>query len=466
MFKVSQTDGTFNGFLKLFAIEPFSERGIAFYRPIFREALHNIYFAIFGLKAIPFRILVLTIHLINITLCYILVKKIFKDNLLAFWSAFFFGTASANSALLYYLAGGIEAGGATMFALSSLILFWLYLQNRQKRFYALSFTAFLLAIFSHEIVAAVGGVMFLMFLFSGRKVSLNSLKLFIPFILTTSALLYIDLVIIGLSPGETQYEFIFNLKTITNSLSWYFLWAFGLPETLIDFVGPGLNINPTLMRYWGNYYTIIFPAAVVAFLMLFISVFYLLSKKIKLLLNRQFWFFLLWYPVGLLPVVFLPGRKSTHYLVFVLPAFWTIVSFLVLKLYRTLSKNSKFLGTSIGALTIISIFLLSFTSVRLLDSTYWAAQRGRIAEKLIKNVKETYPTLPKGAVIFFTNDPDYPYLTKEWGHTSKQASLILNGSDALTLLYKDPTLKVFYEDLASPPEEFKDSIYTITAKIN
>lgn len=474
MFKVSQTDGTFRGFLNLFSIHPFTERGIAFYRPVFRETLHNIYFAVFGLNHIPFRILMLGIHLINISLVYIIVNKIFKDRLLSFFAAFFYGITAANAALLYYLAGGIEAGGATMFALITLILFWTYLKGRRLVFYILSFLAFLLAIFSHEIVAATGGVMFLMFLFSAKKTDSDRLKtllsagrIFIPFILATFFLLYIDLVIIGLSPAEPQYEFIFNIKTIINSAVWYFLWALGLPETLIDFVGPGLKLNPTLMRYWGNYYYLIFPLGALSLILMIVCLFYLLIKKIRIFLNRNFWFFLLWFPIGLLPIIFLPGRKSTHYLVFVLPAFWTTVGFLVLNFYREISKNTKFFGGVLTFIIIISLALLSITSVRLLDSTYWAAQRGRIAEKLINEVSKTYPSLPKGAIIFFTNDPNYPFLTKEWGNTSKQASLILNGSDALQLLYKDPTLKVFYEDLGAPPAEFKDDlIYRITAKIN
>lgn len=80
-------------------------------------------------------------------------------------------------------------------------------------------------------------------------------------------------------------------------------------------------------------------------------------------------------------------------------------------------------------------------------------------------MKSTYPTLPKGAIVYFKNDPQYPFLTQEWGGTSKQASLILNGADALQLLYNDPTLKVYYEDLSSIPYDTPDKLFTVVARI-
>lgn len=466
MFKVSKSDGTLGGFLKLFAIHPFSERGIAFYRPIFREALHNIYFSIFGLNHLPFRILMFLVHFINISLVFYLVNKIFKDKAISFFTAFFFGITAANVALLYYLAGGIEAGGATMFALLTLILYRKYLISNELKVLLFSFLTFLLALFSHEIVAMISGVLLIMLITSPVKKALSKTVSLLPFFLATMVLLYIDMVKIGLSPGEKQYQLIFNIKSILNSLAWYSGWALGLPETLIDFVQPGLKLNPVLMRYWGNYYIIIFPAFVLALTGLIIALICLLLKSKKVFFNKQFLFFLFWFPIGITPVIFLPTHKSTHYLVFVLPAFWTILGFIILNFYRLMSKIHAKFAAGLLSITIISLATLSIASIKLEDTTYWAASRGRLAEKLLSDVKSRYPTLPKGSIIYFTNDPSYPFLTREWGGTSKQASLILNGSDALQLLYKDQTIKVYYEDLGGPSNNLKDKVYTLKAKLN
>ena len=110
--------------------------------------------------------------------------------------------------------------------------------------------------------------------------------------------------------------------------------------------------------------------------------------------------------------------------------------------------------------------MLSATSTILQRTTYWAAERGRFAEQLIKQVITAYPTLPKGSIIYFENDPNYPFVATDWGSSSKQASLILNNADALRLVYKDPTLEVYYEDLDKLPGDYsKDKIHNITAKI-
>ena len=97
---------------------------------------------------------------------------------------------------------------------------------------------------------------------------------------------------------------------------------------------------------------------------------------------------------------------------------------------------------------------------------YWAASRGKVAEKLITRVSNEYPALPTGSAIYFKNDPSYPFVAEEWGGTSKQAAFVLNNEDALKLFYKDPTIRVFYEDLGGVSQEFpKDKIITVVAKL-
>lgn len=369
MFKVSQTNNTLDGFLDLLAIHPFAERGIAFYRPIFREILHNVYYALFGLNHLPFRIIMLIIHFINITLVYILVDKFFNRKF-AFLVAFFFGITAANVSLLYYLAGGIEAGGATIFALLTLILYKEYLNSSNLKYLISSFFTFLVAILSHEIVAMIPAIL-MMIITSPIKKGGKIIQL-LPYFLSLVILSYIDLVMIGLSSGESQYKFVFNIKPFLNSISWYSLWALGLPETLIDFVQPGLKINPTLMRYWGNYYSIIFPAAAVALISLGSFLIFLLLKKRGLFSDKRFWFFLFWFPVGILPVIFLPSHKSTHYLVFVLPAFWTIIGFIILNFFNLLRQNHIKLAICLISITLVSLTVLSVLSIRLEDNTYWA----------------------------------------------------------------------------------------------
>lgn len=429
MFKISLTDGSFGEFIKLFGIYPFEEKGIAFYRPIFREVLHNIYFNVFGLNHLLFRVLLLGLHLTNIYLTFILIKKIFHRYLLAWLVAFFFGISAAHTATLNYLAGGIESSGALTFALLTFIFYLKFLQDQKIKFYLFSLLFFALSLASHEIIIATPLVM-------AAYRPKNLFKLW-PFFALAASLLFIDIFKIGLSPLEEQYQAVFDPKKILHSLSWYSAWAFGLPEMLIDFVLPGAKLNPNLMRYWGNYYTVIFFSAGVAFLILMSRLFFL---------NRKSIFAGLWFIIALLPVILLPTHKSTHYLIFALVGFLSLVMLLAINLPK------KWL-----AVFLIMLFILQVTSIKLGEKTFWAVSRGSAAQKLLTDIKSRYPTMPKGSAIYFTNDPNYPFLTKQWGGTSKQASFILNGADALQLLYQDPTLQVFYQDLGGVPADFPPS---------
>lgn len=467
MFKVSQTDGTLPGFIKLFGIYPFEEKGLAFYRPIFREGLHNVYFALFGLNHIPFRVLLFLIHFLNIFFIFYFVFRIFQKKFISIFAAFFYGFSAANVSTLYYLSGGIEAVGATMFSLLTLILYKKYLEDQKPKFFVLSLVFFILALSSHEIVSILPFILLgLTFIFSPVKKVFRHLLKLLPFFIFFSLILYIDIFKIGFSPNEIQYKFTFNPKVILQSLIWYTSWAFGLPEMLLDFILPGLKLNPNLMRYWGEFYRIVFAAFAISFFLFLGFVVYLLKNSALSLSNNKFLFFLSWFFVGIAPVILLPAHKSSHYLVFTLPAFWISIGYISFIFFENLKKANKKLALLLLLVFVCSTVILSLSSAKLGEKNYWAATRGKLAKSLIDDIKNTYPILPEGATIYFTNDPNYPHLNKEWGNTSKQASIILNGSDALQLLYKDPALKVLYEDLDQMPLNIsKEKLYIITAKI-
>ncbi len=436
-FKVSQTDGSFISFMKLFGFYTFEKRGIAFYRPIFREATFNIFHSLFGLNHLPFRILQLAIHLVNINLVYVFTFKLIRSKYVAFFSTFFFGISAANVGSLYYLAGGIQAQGALMFTLFSLISFL----NKKK---ILSFIFFLLAISSHEIVICLPFLLVGIEFLQRRKFVLKNYLNFAPYFVILLVYLYLNVFVIGFSANEAQYKPSLNPKTLVNTLSWYISWSLGLPEMFVDFLLPGFKLNPDLLKYWGSYFKYIFPAFFLSVAILFVLVLRIMKDILK---DKKVCFLISWFILGILPVLLLPLHKKTYYLQVSLPALWTLIGYMS---YR--SAGSHPAGKYIKSLLIISLIVLNISSIKLAGKTYWAAQRGRAAEKLIKDVKSQYPTLPKGAGVFVKNDPNYPFINKEWGGTSKQAYFILNGSDALQLLYKDNSLKVYYEDIEIPKE--------------
>lgn len=466
-FKVSQTE-SLREFVNLFGFHPFQERSIGFYRPIFRELLFNSFYSFFGLDHLPFRLFSILLHFVNICLVYVFVQRIFANRLLSFFVSLFFGIDSANVAALYYLTGGVQILGATMFILLTLIFFWQYLEDNKVKFKIFSFLTFALSLASHEMAATMPFLLVGLVFLKGKKQKFFSTciqELWI-FIVLVAIYLYLDIFKVGFSQGEEQYQMVFSIKRTLNSLVWYWVWALGLPEMLVDFVRPGLSLNPSLIRHWGNYFAIIFPTFFGAIILLAAFIVYLGVKVKKFFSDKRFWFFVLWFPVGILPVVFLPVHKSSYYLAPVLPAFWGALGLVVFGVYKSLFRRHKKIAITLIGAFVLLLLLLSVASIRLGDKTYPAAVRGRLAEKLINDMKLQYPELPPGVVVYFKNDPDYPLISEDWGGTSKQAAFILNREDALQLFYKDRTLRVFYEDLDTIPEDIsKDKIYEIVARL-
>lgn len=437
-FKISLTDGSFTGFLKLFGLHPVSSGGYAFYRPLFREVAYNLSYRLWGLSELPLRLFAMLLHLANIYLVYLLFKRLAKKTLIAFFTALFFGLCSANVGVLYYLAGGLQVQGATLFMLLTLVFF----EKHPK----LSFLTFVLAAFSIELAYTLPIILVGYLWFAGKKSKILSLW---PYFVWVIIIGFLNFKVIGLS-HEAQYQLALSPKTILNSTAWYGLWSLGLPDTLIDYIGPGLHLSPNLMRFWGGYYRIIFPAFGVSILTFALAI----RPKLKdsKLLSLVFWFV-----VGLSPILFLPAHKELYYLGPVLPAFWGLVFYLLFR-----PGYNRFLVV----VFILSALVLNLASIKLETVTYWVVERGRLSGKIITEMKTQYPDLPKGAVVYIRNDPNYPFIAKEWGGTSKQASLILSNSDAFQLLYNDPTLKVYFEDLDRPPKDIPEAkLYDFMVKL-
>lgn len=454
-FRASITDGSLREFIKLFGFPSFEERGYAFYRPIWREALHNIYYSIFGLDVLPMRILSFGLHFANIFLVYKIMSRLFAKKEVALVTAFFFGISAAQVATLYYLAGGVEIFGGAFFAFLSVIFFARYLEEQDPKKKYLSFVFYLLALGSQELVAftplLLAGLIFLQTRSIGfLKKSLQELWIYLVVFLIY---IYLDVFKIGFPQQEEQYRAVYSIKSILNSLAWYTAWTFGVPQMLVDFVRPGLALNPSLLKHWSDYFYVIFPTFALSLFAVVISSVYVVFTNPKRIFNKTVLFLVMWFLVGLSPMLLLPTHKSTHYLTPVLPAFFGLITYVVFSYWEE-RKGKSFVTIFVVGGFFVVLFLLSLTSARLGSQTFSAANRGRAAMILLSDLQMKYPTLPEGSVIYFRNDLMYPFISEQWGGTSKQAAFVLNNSEAIQLLYKDTSIKVFYEDLGGLPAEY------------
>lgn len=439
-FKASIADGSLASFLNFFSFPSFVERGYAFFRPVPREVLHNLYLTAFGLNQIPMKILAFLLHLTNGAIAFLFLRRFLKNTKLSFFASLFFVAAASNLTNLNYMAGGIEIMTATLFVLASSLCFLVFCEKKGWRFYVASLTFFVLALASQELSSILIFLIPGIFFFGRKSLSVSWL---LPFFAVFGVYLYLDLFKIGLGEGDIQYTPVFSLKKIANSYAWYGAWIFGIPEMLVDFVGPGLRINPSLIKYWGGYFFFIFPAFLIMIFAVLSSFLITLRKKSWGKNYSKIVFLVASVVAVLFPVSILPLHKQTYYVYLALPFFWVAIWYLVLSSEERIPVVFLALG----------FLVLTISSVSLGQKTYWAVQRGRIAESLLSDFKSVYPTLPKGAVVYVKNDPSYPFVAEDWGGTSTQAYYILNGSDAIQLVYKDPTLSVFYEDRDAIPSD-------------
>lgn len=417
------------------------QRDYAFYRPLSRETYNLLMYKTFGLNPLPF-------HLVNLALIlgigvavYLLSKKIYGSFLVASIATVVYSISSVHNVEFYYL-GSVQNLSAAFFICLSILF---YLKQRK----VLSLILFFAALTCHESAIVLPGILILFELIFNRK----NLRNILPFIVISLIYLFLSSLFTSL-PGQDVYKPVFNIKKMLNALGWYLGWNFGLPEILPDFVGPKLSLNPNFLEWYGNYIKLVLPLLIFIFISTVIST--LLSWKKY---NKQIIFLVGAYIVTISPFLFFPQHKFIYYLTFPTIFFSIILAMVFSSLWDLNKIHRLFL-----LMTVFSM-LIVFKSTNDLNSiTYWAAKRATAARFLLKETKKAYSTIPRGTILYFTNDPSYPNISKEWGNSSKQAFYILSGADALQLFYKDHFIKVYFEDIGIPENIDKSKILNVIAR--
>lgn len=420
-----------------------------FYRPLSREFYNFVMLNTFGVWFFPYHLVNLLLVFINGALAYKLFKPFIKGRMVWVLAGIIYYTSQVHSVELYYLAS-VQTLISTAFILLSFLAY--------RRIYFFSILFFLLAIISHE-SSVVFIPIVLVFEILKEKLSPERIKKIIykiiPFLVILGLRVVIYFYILGL-PDQTSYKMSFLPTDILNTFIWFTLWCFGLPEMLTDFVTLRFQINPNLIRFYGDY--VLF--ATILLMLIFLSLIIILVSLRKNILEQKLIFMVvLCYIISLTPFLFFPLHKFVYYLSF--PVIWFSVCMgIILNIAWNKGRSYKFLVV----LCLGAYILLSYKTIQLNKITYWAAKRAVAAEYIVNNIKILYPKVQKGTVFYIKNDPDYPFIAKDWGTSSKQAFYILSGSDALQLIYKDPTLRVYYEDVnASNMPKDKNSV-NYTAK--
>lgn len=410
-----------------------------FFRPLSRETYNLIMYKIFDLNPLPYHLMNLLVIIINGLLIFFISKKITGIKVVGLLASFLYLTSSVRNVELYYLSS-IQTLLATTFLILSILS---YLNKR----YLLSLVTFLLALLCHEIAIVFPGIIFLIEMTSNKKL----LKLF-PFFFVV--LIYLLFTSFTSLPNQQVYQPTINPKSLLNTFGWYTLWSFGLPETLVDFVGPGFKINENFISWFSRYSKIVFPL----FLFIFISllIFALILKK--KILARSFLLPLSFFIISLSPFLVFPQKKFVYYLELASVWFALFLSIILFKIWQ--KSNLRVLVV----LVVIALLVVYKETCDINKITYWAAKRAKAAQFIVNDIKIKVPNPQKGAIFYIQDDPNYPFISKEWGSSSKQAFYILSGSDAFKLIYKDSSIKAYYEAIDLEFKESQEKVIPYTAK--
>ncbi len=269
------------------------------------------------------------------------------------------------------------------------------------------------------------GLIYLFQKFRGIKVI--SFKKFIIALVPYGILLIVYFIIrftsYGFATGDS-YVWDFSIKRIFNTLGWYSLWSFNLPESLVDFVGPGIHLNPNLLKYWSAEIIPIFVLFVLQVLVVLGSVIqFIKMNKRKYGKWVMVLFSVIWFVVSLVPVLFLPIHKFTFYLTLPLVGVVISISYLI--------RNLKYMILFAVVWTILSILTLRFTV-----TTNWITQGQNISKRVL--------------IFFEKNRINYQNKTITFVDTQKDTDLPWSPTATVKTALSDKNFfLVFYPELAS-----------------
>ncbi len=429
--------------------------GQTFYRPLSRETYNLFMYTLFGLNPLPFHLFNFGLILLNLYLMIKLLKDLTPNLPLIFFFGLTFSLSAVHNIEIYYLSS-VQNLLSTTFVLTSMIFFIDFLNSRILNSILASILFYCLALFSHESAIVLPGILFLYVLLS-RKCSIRrTFFLIVPFIFIGLIFLLSSASITSL-PDQAVYKPVFKLKSIFNTLGWYILWSFGLPEMLVDFVGPKLSLKNQFITWYGYYAKITFPL-----LFFIISLLLLLfwSFKRMIMTNKLFIFFIASFLLAVSPFTIFPQHKFVYYLE--LPVIWFCA---VLGVILATAWRSGTIYKLFVIFLLISFAIISYQTANLNAITHWAAKRPKAAKAVIEQLKIEHLVVERTSVFYIIDDPNYPDIAKEWGTSSRQAFYILSGSDAFKLFYNSSSIEAYYQAVGGLPDRFdKKKVIKFMAK--
>ena len=424
------------------AFNLFSKGEFPFYRPIPTQLDFCLGQRIFSLNPFGYHVINFIVFFINIILVYILVSKIVKNKTVGSIASLFFAINSTHFPPLYSPAYVHELL-YVFFGLLVVTFYLSYLSSNKLYYYFYSLICFVLALMTKETAVILPGILFLCNILLTQK---NSLKELIKRLLPFAAILFIYLFghvfYYGLAQN-TSYQVIIGKQNL-NILFWYFLWALSVPNILIDFIGPGLKINPVFFAI-GNWRSYLFITLIPILLSI---LFFLILRTFQLnnkLLRKYIILGIGWFVIGLIPLIIFPLHKLATEQAFSLVGLSLILG---VSVYFNLPRHKYF------ALLFSILFLIMATnSIILARKTHWIVRSANQAKNTIDYIQTRVPFLKDSDIIYFKNGevklPTYG--------SSKQIYYALGNGVGLKIIFAKPNLRLYFEDINILPKKLKSN---------
>lgn len=386
---------------------------VGHYQPLNTLTIHSL-FSVFGLNYIGYVFTSITLHLINLTIIFLLAKKIFKGLLLPVIVIILFGISASIYQATSWVLADIGVHFATIFSLLCLLFFFEFLSNKKTIHFYLSLVFLIISLAYKEI--ALGLFLLLpitYFLFGNikkKKYPIITIGIGAFYLLFRVAIIFLPqsytrdiLATQSQSIQDILYNFLtFPSKAITQLI---------IPSNvLLDF---SYFIGSVLPTEWTGYkYTTIYDkfveGVVLEFIIILFSIFIILtsvyfwSKEQNHLIKNIIILSLILIILNS-PIFALAPEKSG------------VISLIDSRNLYFLSIGSSFLlgsilGSSIlGRFSKVGIFILL-----IMLNSYWlnfqinkVAENGLLRKSVLKQIKKDYPKLPDRVVFYTESDKSY-----------------------------------------------------------
>jgi len=389
------------------------------YRPI---SLQNYFFfsqSVFGLNPVGFRFITFTLFILSAALISKVAYQITKNSKMGLLTASFWVFSSIHFMSLTWIAAAYNIIG-TFFYLLTTFLFLNFLEKKRGKFLFLSLLSYLVTIGSFEFSVTWPLILGFYCLTIARVKFIKILKIFLPYVVISLIYLALRTFLIKV-PQITEYKLAFNIDSI-KALIWYFLWTFNIPE---EFKKQAFRFIIILRgKFLADYWLLVSVTTISTLGILLLGIIqpalrYLKSKNgigKKIIL-----FCMVWFLVGIFPVLLLPNHTFTMYLTLSSIGLYMCLS------YFLIANSKKFVIFSVLGLFITSsIFTLNFYK-----SNSWMIYSQKFSQDFAIGIKNSHPFLPSNSAVF------YPLQESR----NKQSLLF---SEALKAVYNDSTLTIYY----------------------